>query len=116
MVSQDGTRIAFIGYPASDVTYEMPRLHAMNTEGSEVRQLSGEFDHSARSLIWAGNGRGVYFTAEDERYVNVLYMSLTGDVRAVTEGKHTLTLNSVERSSRVGVGIGTSYRVSTTSI
>ena len=108
-VSNDGRHIAFVGYPASDMTYEMQRVHVMDADGSNVRLLSNEFDRPPDTLIWAGNDRGIYFTAQDAGYVNVFHMSLNGDVREVTSGKHAFTLDSVNRNSNVGVGVGSSY-------
>ena len=109
VVSRDGGQIAYLGYPETEVTYEMPRIHVMNVDGSDIRQVSEEFDRPASNLIWAGNDRGVYFTAQNDGYINVFYMSLNGDVRAVTEGQQTMTLSSVNRNVNVGVGIGASY-------
>jgi dipeptidyl aminopeptidase/acylaminoacyl peptidase len=109
VVSNDGDQIAFGGYPASEATYEMGRIHVMNADGSNVRQLSAEFDRPASSMIWAANDRGLYFTAQDDGYINVFYMDLDGDVRAVTEGKHTINLNSANSRTSIGVGIGASY-------
>ncbi len=109
VVSDDGRQIAFTGYPATDITYEMGRVHVMSADGSNVRQLSEEFDRPASSLIWAGNNRGIYFTAQDEGYINVFHMSLNGDVRAVTAGEHTVDLSSVNRNASVGVGVRASY-------
>ena len=108
-VSRDGGQIAYVGHPVSDITYEMARVHVMNSDGSDSRQVSEEFDRPATRLIWAGNDRGVYFTAQDAGYVNVFYMSLNGDVRSVTEGPQTMTLASVNGNVNVGVGIGASF-------
>jgi len=108
-VSSDGRQIAFAGYPATDMTYELPRLHVMNADGSDMRQLSEDFDRPASTLIWANNNRGIYFTVQDEGYINVLYMNLNGDVRAVTEGQHSVSLDSVNGNGNVGVGIGASF-------
>ena len=106
-VSGDGRQIAFQGYPDTNVTYEMPRIYAMDTDGSGVRQVSGDFDRPAGTLFWARNNRGLFFQAQDEGYVNVFYMGLNGEVRNVTEGKHAVTLASV--SGNTGVGIGSSF-------
>ena len=108
-VSNDGDQIVFVGYPATDATYEMPRIHVMDADGENVRQVSADFDRPANALIWANNDRGVYFTAQDEGYVNVFYMGLNGTVRPVTQGKHTQTLDSINGNGNVGVGIGASY-------
>lgn len=106
-VSNDGRRIAFLGYPASEITYELPRLHVMDADGSNDRRLSDDFDRPATSLYWAGNDRALYFTAQDQGYVNVFQMGLGGNVRPVTSGKHSMTLESINRN--VGVGVGSSF-------
>ncbi|MDG2375797.1 MAG: S9 family peptidase [Woeseiaceae bacterium] len=108
-VSTDGRQIAYMGYPATEVTYELPRVHVMNWDGSGTRQVNDDFERPVGNMIWAGNNRGVYFTVQDEGYINVFYMALNGDIRAVTEGQHSITLNSVNRNGNVGVGIGTSF-------
>ena len=108
-VSVDGRQIAYTGYPATEATYELPRVHVMNSDGSDARQVNDDFERPVGNMIWASNNRGVYFTGQDEGYVNVFYMGLNGDVRAVTEGQHSMTLNSMNRNGNVGVGIGASF-------
>jgi dipeptidyl aminopeptidase/acylaminoacyl peptidase len=97
-VSSDGEHIAFTGYPASEATYSMPRLYVMANDGSELRLLTGNFDRSPDTLIWAENGRGVYFTAQDRGYSNVFYTSLGGETRNVTSGKSVTRLVSASES------------------
>ena len=106
-VSGDGRQIAFQGYPATNATYEMPRIYVMDADGSDARQVSDDFDRPAGSLFWARNNRGVFFQAQDEGYVNVFFMGLNGEVRNVTEGKHAVTLSSM--SGNTGVGVGSSF-------
>ena len=108
-VSADGRQIAYTGYPATEATYELPRVHVMNSDGSDARQVNDDFERPVGNMIWASNNRGVYFTGQDEGYVNVFYMGLNGDVRTVTEGQHSMTLNSMNRNGNVGVGIGASF-------
>jgi dipeptidyl aminopeptidase/acylaminoacyl peptidase len=108
-VSGDGRQIVFSGYPATEASYEMGRVHVMNSDGSDVRQVSDDYDRPVGNMIWASNNRGVYFTAQDEGYVNVMYMGLNGDVRAVTEGQHTVSLNSINSNGNVGVGVAASF-------
>ncbi len=108
-ISGDGSQIAYAGFPASDATYEMARIHTMNSDGSNSRQLSTEFDRPAGTMLWAANNRGIYFDAQDDGYVNVFHMNLNGDVRAVTTGKHTISLDSLDRNTGTGVGIASSF-------
>jgi len=108
-VSSDGEQIAFIGYRASAATYTMPRLYVMANDGSNTRLLTADFERSPEAPIWSENGRGIYFTAEDEGYGNAFYTSLEGDTRNVTRGKQVTSLVSASESRRVGVGIRQTY-------
>jgi dipeptidyl aminopeptidase/acylaminoacyl peptidase len=105
VVSDDGAQIVFTGYPASNHTYEMPRLHVMDSDGANARLVNEDFDHPINSLIWAENDRGVYFTAQDQGYVNVFYASMNGDIRAVTEGQQAIALQSANANTSIGVGV-----------
>lgn len=106
-VSSDGGTIAYTGYPATNVTYEMARIYVMDSDGSNARLVSDDFDRPPANLIWASNDRGVYFTAQDEGYVNVFYMAVNGSVRPVTSGKQVYSLTSV--AGNLGVGLGASF-------
>ena len=106
-ISPDGDTVAYTGYPATEATYEMPRLYAMGSDGSNPRQLSDDFEQPPANLIWAENGRSVYFTAQDEGYINVFNMAMNGNVRQVTDGNHLVTLNSANGST--GAGLGASF-------
>ena len=108
-VSNDGSRIAYLGYEASDVTYEMPRIHIMDGDGSNARLVAADFDRPAANLMWANNDRGFYFTAQDDGYTNVYFSSLNGDVRSVTSGQHAISLQSTNRATSSGVGIRSSF-------
>ena len=109
VVSSDGRQIAYTGFAASDITYEMSRLHVMASDGSDVRLVTADFDREPTSLIWAANDRGIYFTAEDEGYINVFYAKSNGDIRAVTTGQHAISLQSANSSTSIGVGVKSSF-------
>ncbi len=109
VVANDGSQIAYLGHEDSDVTYEMPRIHVMDSDGGDARLVAADFDRPVSNLIWANNNRGFYFTAQDEGYVNVFYSNLDGGVRAVTTGQHSMTLNSANRTTATGVGLRSSF-------
>jgi dipeptidyl aminopeptidase/acylaminoacyl peptidase len=94
-VSPDGRLVAYTGYDSSAATYSMSRLYVVGTDGSGARTVSRDLDREPRSLHWAPDGSGVYFTAEDRGTVNVLFAAAEGGVRPVTRGAHVLTLNSL---------------------
>ncbi len=109
-VSIDGSRIAYLGYEDSNVTYEMPRIHVMDSDGGNARLLAANFDLPATNLMWADNNRGFYFTAQDEGYINVFFSNLNGEVRSVTNGRHAISLQSVNRATSTGVGVRSTFR------
>ena len=102
-VSGDGRMVAYMGYPASNVTYEMPRVQVMNIDGGESRQVAEDFDRPPGALHWDANDRGVYFSAQNEGTINVFHLGLNGRVRAVTTGPQTITLDSLAGGRGVGV-------------
>ena len=73
-ISPDGRQIAYAGFPATEMTYELARLYVMNADGSDARQISDDFDRPASNVFWANNNRGIYFTAQDVGYINVFHM------------------------------------------
>jgi Tol biopolymer transport system component len=105
-VSHDGKNIAYTGYPTSEITYEMPRVYVMASDGSNARLITENFDRPPNGLFWAARDRGIYFTAQDEGYINVFHTDLKGKVRAVTSGHRTLALNSLDAKMNLGVGVG----------
>ncbi len=109
IVSSNGRQIAYTGHEESNVTYEMLQLYVMDADGSNAELVTADFDREPNSLIWAANDRGVYFTAQDEGYVNVFYSDLGGEVRMVTKGHQAMNLQSTDQATTVGVGIRRSY-------
>lgn len=104
-ISPDGKSIAYIGYPATEKTYEMPRVHIMRIDGSGAFQVSDTFDRPPSQLLWDSNSQGLYFTAEDVGYVHIFYQSLAGNLRRITDGAQIASLNSIDAKRRIGVGV-----------
>lgn len=108
-VSGNGRKIAFLGHPETDEAYRLPRLHVMNSDGSDFRQLGESFDLPVSAIFWSSDHRGVYFTAEDHGYSNIFYMSLEGKARNVTTGQAVASLQSVNAKTTLGAGVVSSY-------
>ncbi|MFQ5705400.1 MAG: S9 family peptidase [Gemmatimonadales bacterium] len=106
VVSPDGRRVAFAGYPARYIeqTYHTTELFAIGIDGSEMRKISGALDRDVGQLFWAGDSKGVYFTAGIAGSSNVHYASTDGKVRHMTQGTHMLSLASVNPN---GFAVGT---------
>jgi dipeptidyl aminopeptidase/acylaminoacyl peptidase len=92
--SPDGRLIAYTGVDWNRDTYRNRPIYVMERDGSNPRQISGDFDRQVRGMRWSADGSGVYFNAESEGAENVYFASLDGGVRAVTEGRHVLAMSS----------------------
>lgn len=101
--SPDGRHIAYLGDDWHTDTYRNRKIHLMNTDGSNPRVISGDFDRSAGSLTWAPDSRGLYFTANSEGNRNVHYVGINGGVRQVTEGVHQININSISNAGVLGI-------------
>jgi len=104
VVSPDGKLVAYTGYDWTTDTYRDTRLYVMNIDGSDPRVLTEELDRSPMSLVWAPDGKGIYFNIDSEGTRNLYYAPLRGSPRPVTEGEHMLTVTSIGRNGKaVGV-------------
>lgn len=107
-VSPDGRRVAYVGYDWVEDTYIDRKIYLMDVDGSNHRLASGDWDRSPSSLIWAADGRGLYFTASSEGTRNLYFLPTWGNgmgqVRPVTTGVHMLGVSDItEAGTAVGV-------------
>jgi dipeptidyl aminopeptidase/acylaminoacyl peptidase len=102
--SPDGKFIAYTGDDAHRDTYRNQKIYIMNRDGSGARVLSGNFDQQPAQLRWAPDGNGLYFNVRMDGYSNIHFISLNGEVRRATEGKHMLDFSSFARN---GAAVGT---------
>ena len=102
--SPDGKLIAYTGYDYTTDTWRDQQLYVMNADGSNPRPLTPQLDRSPAGLIWAADGRGIYFTVENEGSRNLYFASLGGEVRPVTKGAHVLTVTDIGKG---GIAVGT---------
>jgi len=102
VVSPDGRRVAYTGSDWHDDTYRTSGLYVMETDGSNPRALTPGLDRSPEDVTWAPDGRGVYFTADDEGRQHLFYAPLNGDVRRLTDGVYQFSLASMSGTTAVG--------------
>jgi dipeptidyl aminopeptidase/acylaminoacyl peptidase len=103
VVSPDGVHVAFTGFPWSGQTYRVDELYVIGIDGSDMRSLTPELDRTPENLHWAGDGTGVYFTADDRGTSNVHFAPLAGRSRKVTTEDHMLSLDSTAAN---GLAVG----------
>lgn len=106
--SPDGRWIAYTGYDFTDDTYIDSKLYLMNRDGGDIRVLTAGIDRSPTGLIWAADGKGIYFTVNSEGSRNLYHAAIDGRVRVVTSGTHLLSTTSIDRFGRAA-GIRSSF-------
>jgi len=102
--SPDGRLIAYTGYDSTDASYIDSKLYVMNADGTNSRVLTPSLDRSPQGLMWAADGSGIYFSAESEGARNLHFVTMTGQVRPVTQGQHVLSVSDL---GRTGMAVGT---------
>ncbi len=79
ILSADGSKIAYLGFDDTYQGYEVTRLYTMNSDGSNVKLISGDFDRDVNNIQWKGN-EGIYFQYDDFGETKLGYFSLNGKV------------------------------------
>lgn len=85
-VSPDGRSIAYLGFDDKYQGYQVTRLYLMNRDGSGGRVLTGSFDRDVSSPIWDTNGKGIYFSYDDQGVTKVAFATPEGKVETLTSG------------------------------
>ncbi len=102
--SPDGRSIAYTGHDWSTDTYIEEGIYVMGVDGSNPKQIVGEMGRRPANMTWAEDGSGLYFTARLQGTSNLYFVPLSGEPRAVTEGKHMLNITDVGQG---GLAVGT---------
>lgn len=92
MASPDGKHIAYIGFEDKVQTYQVRKLHLMNTDGSNQRSISDRLDRSVGSIKWAPDSKGLYFLYDDVGHTKLAHMSLSGKVTDIVTNVGGTTL------------------------
>jgi dipeptidyl aminopeptidase/acylaminoacyl peptidase len=118
VVSPDGRKIAYLSYADKVRTYQVTKLHVMNTDGSDKAELLPDFDRSVSGLAWSKDSRSVYFQYDNHGDTKIAVTTLTGKMRDVAENLGGTTIGrpygggsfSVAPSGRIAYTHVTPYR------
>ena len=91
-LSPDGTKIAYTGNDDTFQGYELTQLYVMDTDGSNSRLLSGDFDRDIGNVQWASDGKGLYFQYDEEGDSKIGHITLNDKVTTIAEGLGGLSL------------------------
>lgn len=92
IISLDGKKIAYLGFDDRLQGYQLSQLYIMNTDGSDSKNLSEEFDRDISDIAWDKNGDGLYFQYNDKGSTKLAYISTSGKVKDVTKNMGGLSL------------------------
>jgi dipeptidyl aminopeptidase/acylaminoacyl peptidase len=84
-VSPNGGWIAFYGFQDRVQAYQVDALHLVKTDGSDMKVLTPNLDRSVSNLLWAADGKGLYFTYDDKGNSKIAYVSLSGQITKLAD-------------------------------
>ncbi len=83
VMSPDGKRIAYLSYEDKVRTYQLTKLHVMNTDGSDKRELLAGLDRSVSGLVWNKGSDGVFFQYDDHGDTKIAFTTLASKMRDI---------------------------------
>ncbi|HSR56520.1 MAG TPA: S9 family peptidase, partial [Alphaproteobacteria bacterium] len=83
-VSPDGKRIAYRGYDDKVLSYQQTELYVMDADGSNVRNLTADYDRSIDSIAWRGDS--IIAQAEDAGDIVLAEVSMNGRISVLQRG------------------------------
>ena len=84
-LSPDGKLIAFTGFDDRKLSHQETRLYVMNTDGSDVKNLTEQLDRSIEDFQWAANSKELYISYDSEGKGIIATQSLRGTRKKLTE-------------------------------
>jgi len=103
VVSPDGTQIAYLRTNDYTKGYEFPDVYLMNADGSNHRNLTGEFDRGVYQPQWDGENRGLYVKYDDQGNGKVGYVNMKGAVQTLAENVGGVTIGRPYQSGSFSV-------------
>ena len=77
-LSPDGRQLAWVGYDDRRLGHQIARLYVAELDGSNRRELTGDFDYGVQTPAWDRNGRGLYFGYDREGISRLGWVSVRG--------------------------------------
>lgn len=109
VVSPDGKWIAYTGYDEKNYTFHLSNLYLMDSNGGNKRVLAENLPNSPFSPVWAPDGSGIFFLLRERGESNIYFVSLDGNIKKITNGKHYISFYSVAKNGRAALVISDFY-------
>lgn len=84
VVSPDGQKIAYWSFEDKVQTYQVSKLHVMNIDGSDKRELLGDLDRSVMGITWNSDSDGLYFQYDNHGDTRIAFTTLSGRQRDIS--------------------------------
>ena len=81
--SPDGSSIAYLGFDDRKMGYHNIGVYVMDTDGSNSRELTADFDRSVAGVQWAGASNRFYVMYDDSGDRHIGTLSMNGNVESV---------------------------------
>lgn len=91
-LSPSGSQIAYLGFDDTYKGYQVTNLYIMNTDGSDSKIISNDFDRDINNINWSNDGKGLYFQYDDEGNTKLGYITTSGKITTITENLGGLSL------------------------
>jgi len=91
-MSPDGNLIAYLGFDEDGLSSKNAQLYVMNTDGSGSRALLPTLDRGIGEIQWAPDGRGIFYSYDNNGKRLVAYVNLVGGGRVMTDAVGGTTL------------------------
>ncbi|MGI9549768.1 MAG: S9 family peptidase [Aurantibacter sp.] len=85
VVSPNGKYIAYIGFEDRVQAYQVRKLHLMNADGSDQREISKSLDRSVSAPVWDAKSTGLYFLYDDKGNTKIGHISVSGKVNKLAD-------------------------------
>jgi dipeptidyl aminopeptidase/acylaminoacyl peptidase len=100
VVSPDGSWIAYTGNDDKKFTSHLASLYLMESGGGGKKMLAGGLPNSPSGLLWARDGKGLYYQMAEKGVSNLYYVSVGGKIKKITEGNHYLSSVSLAKNGQ----------------
>ena len=104
--SPNGKLIAYLGYDDKLKAYQQTDLYLMNADGSNVRNLTADYDKSIGGISWGGSNGSIYAQVNTEGSVHIVSISQTGNVKTIVKDVGGISLGRPYASGNYSVAKG----------
>lgn len=85
LLSPDGKHIAYVGFDDRKLSHQANRLYVMNSDGSNVRNLTENLDRSIDDFQWLPNNKALYISYDNQGKGILAEQTLSGKHTVITE-------------------------------